>query len=650
MNPLQPASPGSPGAPDFQMSPRFAALRPAALALVTVTAIVLVALHVYAVFQPLTAMKLRSAHLGLALPLIFLLYPTTTAIGAVPARILDYVLAAAGLASCLYIFHESDNLVLFRMGAANAYDLAAGAIIVLLVLEGARRVIGLGLPVIAMIFLAYLIWGHLLPGFFWHRYFDYEQIITGLTLHTEGVFGIPLGVAATYVFLFMILGAVLQLNGAGTFFINLATAACGTMSGGPAKVAIVASAFFGSINGSAVANVASTGVYTIPMMMRAGYPRERAGAIEAASSSGGQIMPPIMGAAAFIIAEFLGVSYLTVATAALIPGVLYFFALMVMAHLEAKRLGLRGLPREELPSAWRVLREGWLHFIPLVLLLAALGWGYSPQRAALVAIVSGILVSLFYPAHRMTPSRLLLAVREGVLSALTVAGATACAGIVIGVVTITGAGLKLSSLLIALSMGSLLVLLILTMLTSLILGMGLPTTAAYIILAVLVAPTLVQLGVDPLGAHLFIFYFGAFSAITPPVGIAAYAGAAIARAEPNRTALLATMFGFAAYLLPFMMIYSPAYVLNDTVPAIVFAVVRGVLAAIALPAALQGRLLGPTTRTERGALVLAAMLLVYPQWQIDLMGLLLFLIVVFLQSRRYRAESPYARAAETREG
>ena len=598
-------------------------------------ALAMTAFHIYAVFTPLQAMELRPVHLAFALPLIFLARPTPIPFGIV----LDVVLAAAGVASAGYIAYEANDLILYRMGAPNTYDMIFGGLMVLLVLEGARRTIGWGLTIVALVFLAYLAAGHFIPGRWGHREFWLDQMVSGLSLHTEGIFGIPLGVAATYIFLFSVLGETLQRSGAGRFFIDIATATFGRMTGGPAKVAVVTSGFFGSINGSAVANVASTGAYTIPMMKRAGYRPEQAGAIEAAASSGGQIMPPIMGAAGFIIAEFLGISYWSVAAGAAIPAVLYFVALLTMAHFEAKRAGLRPIPIDDLARPREILRRGWFHFLPLVALIFALGFlQYSPQRSALVGIVVAIGVSYLSSRDGMSLRAILLAFRDGALGALPIAGATACAGIVIGVITMTGLGLKLSSMLIALSMGSLFLLLVLTMLASLLLGMGLPTTAAYIILAVLVAPTLAGLDTNLLAAHLFIFYFGAFSAITPPIGVASYVGAAMAKADATKTALLATSFGFAAYLLPFMMIYSPAYVLDAEPTAILLACLRGLLAVIALPAALAGYLCRAANPYERITLALAAGLLVYPDWRVDVAGIALFLAVFAVQARARGAQ------------
>ena len=434
--------------------------------------------------------------------LVLLIFPVARSMsgGAYPVylRIWDWVLITASAASLLHIVATYKDLV-SRGGAATDTDLWLGGLVILLVLETTRRVMGPSLPIITVVAIAYTLLGHHIPGMWGHRLIDLEQLISYQYLTTEGLFTIPLGVSASFIFIFILFGAFLVASGTGEFFIKFANALAGHLRGGPAKVAVLSSATFGSISGSAVANVVSTGSFTIPLMKKIGYRPVFAGAIESVASTGGQFMPPVMGAAAFIIADMLGVTYLVVCKAALIPAVLYFFALIYMVHLEARRRDLRGLNRSELPNLIKTVKEGGHLLLPAVLLVILLVQGYSPMKAGLWALVAVVVISWFKKETRMGPKAILVAMEKGAKGSLEVALACACAGIVIGCVTQSGLGLKFSSLVIQASGGSLILSLVFVMVASLVLGMGLTTSAAYILTIILAGPVLVDLGVAPAG-------------------------------------------------------------------------------------------------------------------------------------------------------
>ncbi|MBD5557125.1 MAG: TRAP transporter permease, partial [Desulfovibrio sp.] len=501
----------------------------------------------------------RSIHLGFVLVLIYLLYPARADGNKHRLNWYDVVLAAAGAAVCGYIIWNYDTIVL-DAGPPTELDFIFGCAAILLVLEATRRIVGLPITLVAIVFLLYAKFGNLLPGMMGHPGFSLKRIVGHMYLTTEGLFGMPLGVAASFVFLFILFGAFLHSTGLGKFFIDLALGAAGRFVGGPAKVAVLASGFFGTISGSSVANTVSTGTFTIPLMKSVGYRGAFAGAVEAASSTGGQIMPPIMGAAAFIMAQFLGVGYVEIAKAALIPALLYYLAVGFMVHMEAKRLGLKGIPKDRLPKPWHVLRQGGYLLVPIIVLVYLLMQGYTPLKSAYYCIVTTVVISLvannwkawagagpsgmtvrssLAQCNRLALKDVLMAMENGGRLALGVSAACACTGFVIGVVTLTGVGLKLANAILALSAGSFALTLVLTMFSSIILGMGLPTTAKYIVLATIAAPAIQSFGVPQLAAHLFIMYFGILADLTPPVALAAYAAAGIARAEPNATGFMA---------------------------------------------------------------------------------------------------------------
>jgi TRAP transporter 4TM/12TM fusion protein len=596
-----------------------------------------IAMSVYqlytAVFGVLPAQLQRTWHLGFALALIFLLYPSNrkSRQAFVSMYWVDVVLALLGAGVNLYwIINYQD--ILMRAGDATKPDLVVGAIAVLLVLEAARRIVGLPITAIAALFVLYAYVGPYLPGFLSHRGFSVERIISHMFFTTEGILGIPLGVSSTFVFLFILFGAFLEKTGIGQFIIDLANAVAGRAVGGPAKVAVIASAMQGTISGSSVANVVGTGSFTIPLMKSIGYKANFAGAVEAAASTGGQIMPPIMGAAAFLMAEFTGIPYARVALAAVIPALLYFTGVGIGVHLEARRTGLTGLPEEQVPRLGKVLRERGLLLIPILGLIVIMASGATPTKAALLAMVLAILVSSISPKTRLKPKDILDALEQGARGALGVAAATAAAGMIIGSVTLTGLGLKLANGLVTLAHGNLLLTMFFAMIASLILGMGSPTTANYVITSTIASPALIHLGVPLLAAHMFVFYFGIVADLTPPVALAAYAGAGIAKGEPMATGVNATKLAIGAFLVPYIFVMSPQLLLiNTTVFGALRVAVGAVIGMLALEAAVQGWLLKQAGLPERVALALGGLMLIDPGSLTDIIGLTLFVVIYLLQ-------------------
>jgi len=523
---------------------------------------------------------------------------------------------AAATFACVYIAVEHESLVR-RSGAATGLDLVAGAVALLVVLELARRATGAGLVVVALAALAYAWAGPYLPGVLAHRGYAPRRIIEHLYLGAEGVWGIPLGVSADFVYLFVLFGAVLEASGGGALLIALASRVAGRMRGAPAMTATVASALMGSLSGSAVANVVTTGSFTIPLMKRAGFRPHFAAAIEAAASTGGQIMPPIMGAGAFILATWTGIPYARVALAALVPAVLYYAALFAAIHFRAVRMQL---PRGGALRGEPVLDR--LHLLlPLLVIVALLATGRSPMRAAFWAVVSAAATALLRRSTRPGRAAVTDAVVRGAESTVQVAAACATAGIVVGVASLTGIGLRMSDLIVTLSGGNLMAALLLTAAGSIVLGMGLPTTAAYVVLAALGAPALVALGVPLLAAHLFIFYFGCFSNVTPPVALAAYAAGGLAGASPMRTAFTAMALATTGFIVPFMFVYGPPLLLEGPPLQVAAAILTALVGVSGLAAAVIGYARRPLVHWERIAMAACACLLIFPGWLTDGVGL-----------------------------
>ena len=613
--------------------------------IVTALAIAFSVFQLYtAIFGVLDAQLQRAVHLGFGLCLVFLLYPTRKSWSRHKLHPLDLVLAILGAAAPAYIVIAYQSLVL-RSGLVSGTDLVIGTAGIVLVIEAARRVVGLPMVCVVLAFLLYAFVGPYMPGVLAHRGLTLSQLVGHLYFTTEGVFGIPLGVSSTFIFLFILFGAYLESTGLGKFFIDLANSIAGWASGGPAKVAVLSSGLMGTVSGSSVANVVGTGSLTIPMMKKLGYHKNFAGAVEAAASTGGQLMPPVMGAAAFLMAEFVGVPYIEIVKAAVIPALLYFAGVWLGVHFEPKRENRKGIPRSELPKLSTILKERGHLALPLIVIVYLLVAGYTPMRAALFAIILSILCSMIRKSTRMKPLEIVMGLERGARGVLSVLVACAAAGIVIGVVTKTGVGLKLASGLLDLSGGMLLPTMFFTMITAIILGMGVPTTANYVITSTIAAPAIIQMGVPVLCAHMFVFYFGIIADVTPPVALAAFAGAGIAGGNPLRTGINASKLAIAAFIIPYMFVLSPNLLMIDaTALNLITTTVTALVGMIALSSALIGFLADKATRIERIVLIIAGLLLIKPGIGTDVPGFVLFAIILAIQMRRSRARKAEANA------
>jgi len=603
---------------------------------VTAVAAVFALFHLWAsVVGTLATLQQNYIHLAFALVLIYLTRPATDPAGRLGWARWSIDGPLIGISILLGVYPVLYFLDIANRGAGDPteFEVWLGVAATVIVIDATRRMLGWALPVLAILALAYAFLGPDLPGVFAHRGFSLERISATLYLTTSGISGTPLQVSATYVAIFVIFAAFLDVSGAGRFFIEWSYAGLGWMRGGPAKVAIAASAMMGTVSGSAVANTVATGTFTIPIMKRAGMRPAFAGAVEATASSGGQIMPPVMGAAAFIMVEIIGISYGELMVAAAIPAILYFLAVFAMVDFEVAKRGIRGLPRSELPDAWKIFKGGWFLLAPLMVLIYLLVYiEYTPTKSAFFAALTVVVVSWIRAETRMGPAKLLEALRQGGLAILEVAAVCACAGIVIGILLLTGLALRLSGIMIDLSGGNLFVLMLITMVVSLILGMGLPTSAVYVILAILVAPAMIEVGVAPIAAHMFIFYFGVLANVTPPVAIAAYAGAGIAGANPSTTGLIAFRLALAGFILPFMWVYEPALLMQGDTVRILLAIGTGVVGILALAGGLQGYLFGANARWyERVLLCVGALCLMKPGLLTDGLGFGMLTVVLAIR-------------------
>lgn len=542
--------------------------------------IVLIGLfHIYtSMFGAFESYLQKNIHLGLVLPLAFIMYPMTRQSPKDRVPFYDWILAVLAMVPSLFVIthYEEITLRIVQVDPVTQAQFICGTLLFILLMEGTRRVVGLPLTIIACAFAAYMHFGDKMPGIMQGLGFPLDEVVEQIYLTDEGIFSMPLGVSATLVAAFLIFGGFLEKCGTGPYFMEVAQAFTGTAPGGPANIAVMSSCLFGSISGSAVANVYGTGTFTIPLMKKIGYPPYFAGAVEAVASTGGQIMPPVMGAGAFLMASFLGVPFVNIMIAAVSPALLYYGAVFLMVRLEAMKRGMKGLSQEELPKKADVLRKAYL-FIPIVGLVGVLFSGATPMRAAIVGVVLSWLVSLPQKGNRMGPKEIVDAIYGGVKSITLVCVACASAGIVLGSVALTGVGVKLVGFVLAFAGGMPLLALFLVMIVSLVLGMGLPTTGAYILAAALGAPILIELGFEPITAHMFVFYYAIISNITPPVALAAYAAASLAGANPNKTGFAACKLGFLAFVTPFAFCYDPGIMLQSDLIGNAF----GIMACIA---------------------------------------------------------------------
>ena len=578
---------------------------------------------------PPEAFFFRGTHLLIAMVLTFLIFPGFRKGSRTTPGLIDLGLLALSCLTIGYLWANHNYLYdrFVFVDDLRPPDLVLGTIFILLVLEATRRCIGLAMPLTALSFVVYaLFFTNVRP----------ESLIEVNYLTTEGIFGIPLSVSATYVILFILFGAFVERSGTGKLFMDSSMSVAGHTAGGPAKVAVITSGLFGTISGSAVANVMTTGTFTIPMMYRLGYRPAFAGAVEAVASTGGQIMPPIMGAAAFVMAEFLGASYLEVATFALIPAVLYYIAVFFAVHFEAKRLGLMGVPKEELPKFFDVIKARGHLFIPLIIIITVLFMGYSAPMAALAGIMSVVPIALLRATTRkdISLSMIIGSLEDGAKGTLAIAMACACAGIVIGVIAQTGLGLDFTTLVLNAAQSNIYYALGLTMIAGIILGMGLPTTPAYIIQVALLVPALIKLGIVEQAAHLFVFYFAILSAITPPVAMAVYAAVGISKSPLWETGWAAVKLGATGYIVPFMFAFSPALLMIGPWDIVTVAITTALIGVICLASSLHGFLLVNLIWAERSMLFLAAILLIKPGPTTDAIGGFLVLLAVISQMRK----------------
>ena len=530
----------------------------------------------------------RAVHLTFAIVAVYILFPASRKGSKLSTPLYDWVLAAAGGGVCAYIVFFFNNIA--RRGAEPLpYEIWLGIAAIVLVVEAGRRVVGNVLPCLSIFFLGYCYFGNYAPGMFQIRGYTISRIIQHMYLTPEGIFGLALGVSATFVIVFIIFGAFLSESGGARFFNELALALAGGSPGGPAKVAVVASGLLGTINGSSVANVATTGTFTIPLMKRVGYPPHYAGAVEACASTGGQLMPPIMGAGAFIMSEFLGIPYLTIAAGAIIPAFIYYTAIFTNVHIRARKEGFLGLPKDQLPIVGDVMRERGHLLIPVIVIIVTLLMKYTPLRSGFIGIVACVIVSMLKANTRMGIKQIIHACEEGARGALGVALACALVGFIVGTSSLTSLGLTISNNIIDISGGNLLLTLIMAMVACLVLGMGLPTTANYIVCSTIIAPALIGMHVFPLSAHMFVFYFGIMADLTPPVCLAAFTGAGIAGADPAKTGFTATKIALCSYIMPYMFVYNPMLLLHNIVWwELIVLTVSATLGVIILAGALEG--------------------------------------------------------------
>jgi len=615
----------------------------------------------------LTALVQRSIHLGAILTLTFLLKPPFAKANKDRMNawvVMDWVLVAVSIYCTAYICVNLTE-IFDRQGDWLVADRVVSVIGTILVLEACRRVIGLFMTGICLAMMLYAYFGPYMPELIIHKGYSIERIATTLWLTTEGVFGLPLGVAATFVFVFVLFGAFLESTGGGNFFIEMAYALTGRFSGGPAKTSVVASGFMGSVSGSAVGNVVATGSFTIPMMKRVGYRPHVAGAIEAAASTGGQLMPPIMGAGAFLMAEFTNTSYLTIIKVALVPAIMYYLTVLIFVHFEAQKMGLKGQPKDKLPRIGQTLRNG-LHFIiPVAILIYVLLNNYSPMMAGFVTVISTVAASMAANAVRwarmpaaadekksiwgFATGELLSikgALEKGAKNAIMVSVACAAAGIIVGMVTLTGMGLKFSSLVLDLSFGIKALAILLIGAASLVLGMGLPVTASYIVLATLAGPALLDMGVPLLVSHMIVFWYSQDANVTPPVSLASFAGAGVAGANPMRTAFTSWKLAKGLYIIPLVMAYRPLLGVGPTYRLLDLEVgltmLTTTLGLVAFAAGIERYFFRKATWLETIIFWIAAACLLWPTFWVDMLGLALFVIVIVMQKMTAGERDPVA--------
>lgn len=602
---------------------------------IIIISVAMAAYHIWAIaFGTPEAVIFRGTHLLFVVVLLFLLHRGSGKIEGTPTP-LDLTLMALAVAPILYLFINYDYIInrIFYVDELTTLDVIMGTLMTVMVLEATRRAIGLALPITAVVFLAY--------GLFIAK-LDPHQLLDQLYMTTEGIFGIPLSVSASYVLIFVLFGAFMERTGTGQLFMDFALSLTGHTAGGPGKVSCVSSALFGTISGSAVANVMVDGPITIPLMKRSGFPPHFAAGVEAVASTGGQIMPPIMGAAAFVMAEFIGVSYGQVIIWALIPAILYYVACFSAVHFEAKRRGLVGVPRADLPKLGAVMRERGHLFLPVLAILVVMYSGFSSPMAALAGVAACFPVAALRKStrHYVTFENVILACVDGARNALPVAIACAAAGVVIAVVTLSGLGIVFTQYVVHLSQDYLLLALVFTMIAGIVLGMGMPTTPAYIIMTALLVPAIIKFGIVVPAAHMFAFYFAVLSAITPPVALAVFAAAGIARSELWATGLAAVRIAATSFIVPFMFVYEPALLMIGDWPTIIWSGFTASIGVILFAAGLHGYLLTASRLWQSASLAVAGLLLIEPGLVTDMIGAAIAGVVALTQLADRKRQSP----------
>ena len=587
----------------------------------------------------ITAQVVRATHLAFVMALAYLLFPMKKDMPKDKLPWYDVIIAIVGACSWLYISINFDSLVR-RAGIYNTNDIIIGIVGILILFEACRRIVGTPILIISLVFIVYALFGAYAPGFLNHRGYSIQRLVSHLYYNTEGIMGTPIGASATFIFLFIFFGALLDKTGIGQFFIDICNAIAGSYDGGPAKVAVLTSAMFGTVSGSSVSNTVGTGSFTIPMMKSLGYRPEFAGAVEASASTGGQLMPPIMGAASFLMAESLGIPYKEVAKAAIIPAILYFTGIFIMVHLEAKKTGLKGLSRDSLPKIGELLMKKGYLVIPLATIIYFFVLGKTAIyaglmgiiAAGLVAIINSIVDIILKRERSFTFNDLIDVFVNGARNIISVAVACAMAGIIIGVITLTGLGLKIGAGLISISGGISILLLMLTMISSIILGMGVPTTANYLITSTIAAGAIIGLGFEPLAAHMFVFYFGIIADVTPPVALAAMAGAAIAKSDPLKTGFEATKLSIGAFIIPYMFIFNPQILMiNTTFVEVIPILITSLIGMFGVSAGLDGYVFRKCNFIERILFIVAGLLSIYPEFYTDIIGIGLIAALIILQ-------------------
>ena len=587
----------------------------------------------------ITAQVVRATHLAFVMALAYLLFPMKKDMPKDKLPWYDVIIAIVGACSWLYISINFDSLVR-RAGIYNTADIIIGIVGILILFEACRRIVGTPILIISLVFIVYALFGAYAPGFLNHRGYSIQRLVSHLYYNTEGIMGTPIGASATFIFLFIFFGALLDKTGIGQFFIDICNAIAGSYDGGPAKVAVLTSAMFGTVSGSSVSNTVGTGSFTIPMMKSLGYRPEFAGAVEASASTGGQLMPPIMGAASFLMAESLGIPYKEVAKAAIIPAILYFTGIFIMVHLEAKKTGLKGLSRDSLPKIGELLMKKGYLVIPLATIIYFFVLGKTAIyaglmgiiAAGLVAIINSIVDIILKRERSFTFNDLIDVFVNGARNIISVAVACAMAGIIIGVITLTGLGLKIGAGLISISGGISILLLMLTMISSIILGMGVPTTANYLITSTIAAGAIIGLGFEPLAAHMFVFYFGIIADVTPPVALAAMAGAAIAKSDPLKTGFEATKLSIGAFIIPYMFIFNPQILMiNTTFVEVIPILITSLIGMFGVSAGLDGYVFRKCNFIERILFIAAGLLSIYPEFYTDIIGIGLIAALIILQ-------------------